>query len=86
MYKHMEVSKLRAYVTKWGNSLGVRIPASMAEEVQIENGTPVEIEVRDEMIVIRRQKFNLKELLAQITPENVHEEVSPGDPVGKEAW
>lgn len=77
---------MQTYVTKWGNSLGIRIPASMAEEVQIENGTPVEIEVRDEVILIRRKKYSLEQLLAQITPENLHQEVSSGGPVGNEAW
>ncbi|BCJ87770.1 AbrB/MazE/SpoVT family DNA-binding domain-containing protein [Effusibacillus dendaii] len=77
---------MQTYVTKWGNSLGIRIPASMAEQAHIENGTPIEIQIKDDMIIIRRQTYTLEELLAQITPENLHDEVNTSDPIGNEIW
>ncbi len=45
--------------------------------------------VGEDEIRIRRRKrrrFTLNELLAQITPENMHAEVPTGAPVGKEVW
>lgn len=31
-------------------------------------------------------EYSFDELLAQITPENIHEEIDFGPPVGKEFW
>ena len=36
-----------ATVSKWGNSLGVRIPSSIAEQLGISEGVPVELERLD---------------------------------------
>jgi antitoxin component of MazEF toxin-antitoxin module len=35
---------------------------------------------------VPRRKYTLAQLLAGVTPENVHAEVDFGRPVGKEAW
>lgn len=80
---------MRSQVSKWGNSLGVRIPRHLAEKIQIADGTVVNIEVEGENLVVRpakRRKYNLEELLEQITPENLHEEIDTGEPVGNEIW
>ena len=34
----------------------------------------------------RRTEYTLEELLAQITPENLHGETDWGPPVGRESW
>ena len=34
----------------------------------------------------RKRKYTLEELLAQVTPENIHPEIDFGPPVGKEVW
>lgn len=50
----------------------------------------VTIEVDGETLTIRKgervieQKYSLKEMLEQVTPENLHGEISSGPPVGKE--
>ena len=49
------------------------------------------MDVREESgrIVIEplpRNEYDLTELLKKITPENLHDEVDFGRPVGKEAW
>ena len=76
-------------VQKWGNSLGVRIPKSFATEAHVEAGSIVDISIGNGGLVIRpvrRRKYALRELLKGITPKNLHEEVSTGGPVGREAW
>jgi len=32
------------------------------------------------------EAFTLEELLAQVRPDNLHEEIESGTPVGKEIW
>ena len=76
-------------ISKWGNSLAVRIPASFAETVGLEEGTVVDLKVRaGQLIVIpaESQKYDLKQLVDQITPKNSHRLVDWGKPAGKETW
>jgi antitoxin MazE len=75
-------------VQKWGNSLAVRLPKALTDEIDIHSDSPVEIVVRDNAIILRPAKrtYNLDELLGGITPENLHGEHDFGDPVGKEEW
>jgi antitoxin MazE len=73
-------------VTKWGNSLGIRIPKPLAKKLKLKEGTPIEMDLKDDSIVIRRKRYDLETLLSQITPDNLHDEVSTGKPVGHEVW
>lgn len=73
-------------IQKWGNSLGIRIPATMAKQIGLSEGTPVDLEVFMDALVIRRKHQNLEMLLEQITPENLHHEVDTGEAMGDEAW
>ena len=76
-------------ISKWGNSLAVRIPAAFAETVGLEEGTVVEVKVRAGRLIIvptAARRYELRELIDQITPENSHELVDWGKPVGKEIW
>jgi antitoxin MazE len=76
-------------VTRWGNSLGIRIPAPIAKLVHLEEGTGVTFTVVDDALVIRpqkRKKYNLDDLLEGMTPDNFHAEIDMGVPVGNEIW
>jgi antitoxin MazE len=79
------ISKIR----KWGNSLGIRIPKSLAEDARVAEGTPVDIRVENGRLVIARQTpehVELDDLLDRVTPENLHGAVDTGPPVGREVW
>lgn len=74
-------------IQKWGNSLGVRIPGTIAKELNLQNGSQVEIIDEDgKIVILPHKKKSLAEKLAMITNENLHEEISTGSPTGKEAW
>lgn len=76
-------------ILKWGNSLGLRIPMSFAKDVGIEEGSAVDISLEGDRLVIRSvktAKYQLSELLSQVQKNNMHEEVSTGDAMGREAW
>jgi antitoxin MazE len=80
---------MRTVVRKWGNSLGVRIPSGMAADVQLVDGTEVEIVVADGRLVlapVRAPQVSLAELVAGITPENLHQAILDDAPRGSEAW
>ena len=79
---------MRTKIQKWGNSLALRIPKSFAEETQVEPGSTVDLSINDGTLVVRpvdTPRYRLDDLLAQITEENLHEEISTGSPVGREA-
>lgn len=74
-------------VQKWGNSIALRIPKAFAEEMQMTADTAVEIRLEEGRLVVTTvgaPQFSLDQLLAAITPENVHGAVDWGEPVGKE--
>jgi antitoxin MazE len=76
-------------VAKWGNSLAVRIPQHLAKEIELIAGGEVEIVTIDGNLVIKPKKqkqYSLDELIAGITPDNLHRSIEAGLPVGKEIW
>jgi antitoxin MazE len=80
---------MRAAVKKWGNSASVRIPAAVMQAARLDLDDPVDVREESGRIIIepeRRREYDLDDLVKAITPENLHEEVDFGRPVGKEAW
>jgi antitoxin MazE len=75
-------------LAKWGNSLGLRLPKSVALEAQVGEGDTVSVSVKNGVIVVRpsRPAYSLKQLVAKITPRNRNNESDWGTPVGDEAW
>ena len=79
--------RLRATVGKWGNSAAVRIPATLLAQANLTDKQAVDLVLSDGKITLEpvtKQELNLEDLLAQITPSNLHGEVEFGKPVGKE--
>jgi antitoxin MazE len=79
---------MRTIVKKWGNSASVRIPAAIMEAAHLKLDQTVDIREEGGCIVIepvRPGAYDLAQLLAGITPANLHAEVDLGGPVGKEA-
>ncbi len=80
---------MRTKIVKWGNSLGLRIPKSFAEEVRVAEGSVVDLSMEDGNLVVKVTKpleLDLDDLLAGITDENIHGEIDTGDSVGGEIW
>ncbi|WEK55981.1 MAG: AbrB/MazE/SpoVT family DNA-binding domain-containing protein [Candidatus Cohnella colombiensis] len=82
-------SKVRIVkVQKWGNSLGIRIPGPYAEQLDLKDGSEVELLLQNREVIIRPKvsKPTLEDLLSKITPENRHQEIDFGTSEGNEAW
>jgi antitoxin MazE len=69
---------------KWGNSVGVRLPKPMLEQLGLAEGAHVEVLVEGDHLVIRRQRLKLTDLLAQCRPENRPDPIDFGPPAGRE--
>ena len=80
---------MRVPVRKWGNSLALRIPKSVAEDSRIKQGSVVELSVvRGKLVVspVSTPRYALRQLLAALTKANRHPETDTGRPVGRESW
>jgi antitoxin MazE len=77
---------MRIKLTKWGNSLGIRLPKIFALQIGMTAGGEVEVDMRDDGIIISKPKESLDEMLRSITPDMLHGESDTGDAVGDEAW
>ena len=80
---------MRTKIQRWGNSLGLRIPKLLAEESGVYAGSEVELSVENGDLIVRPARsirYRLKDLLEEISDENLHGEVDTGEAVGREAW
>lgn len=80
---------MQTKIQKWGNSLGLRIPKSLAAEAQVEEGSTVDLAVEDGAVVVRplrARKYVLSELLGRVDRRNLHGEIRTGELLGRETW
>ena len=76
-------------ISKWGNSLAVRIPLAIAKQASLGEGDPVALTIAsDGGIVLRpaRRKYELADLVGRITRKNRHHETDWGPLQGQELW
>lgn len=64
---------MRTQISRWGNSLAVRLPKQVTDSIGLGEGAPVEIDVVDGVVTVAPAKpvYRLAELLARITPDNI---------------
>lgn len=73
-------------VQKWGNSLAIRIPRTLASQLDVTDGSSVELHVRENELVVRpvEKRLSLNELLKNCKPSQLHGETDFGPDVGRE--
>ena len=82
-----QVSATQA-IRRWGNSLGVRLPATIVREAHLLVDQQVDVMVVEEGILIRpaREHLSLKARLSRYRPmEAEATELMAWDPIGSEA-
>ncbi len=77
---------MEATLSKWGNSIGIRIPSLILKELQLEDGSAVVIEEDGKRIIISPKRPILEEYISKINENNIHKEIDSGFSVGNEAW
>lgn len=82
---------MQVRVSKWGNSLAVRLPKELAEKLNLKAGQAVDVELEDRVLTIQpvaRPRYpTLAELVAEakrLGPEHEPEIVDWGPDVGSE--
>ncbi|HEX4774352.1 MAG TPA: hypothetical protein VH234_02455 [Candidatus Saccharimonadales bacterium] len=75
-------------IQDWGNSKGIRLPKKMLAARPWQGVTDVTVSTAGNKIILTpttpSDSPTLDELLAAMTPENLHQAVDFGQPVGKE--
>ena len=64
---------MKTTLQKWGNSLAVRIPKTMANEIKLEQGDSVELDVTDGTLSVRPARPNIVFILLHEPPRSVLE-------------
>lgn len=84
----MEYQRMQGTISKWGNSLALRLPRHVADQVCLVEGATVEIEIDDGSLRVTpsRPKFKLSELLDGEPRRDNHAEVDWGGAQGDEVW
>jgi antitoxin MazE len=80
---------MRATVQRWVNSLAIRIPKAMADQAGLRLNGHVDLSLKGGKVVVAPEPeptFTLEELLAKVTPRNLHTEWDTGSRVGMEGW
>ena len=80
---------MQTKIQRWGNSLAVRIPKLLAEQVGLGKGGLVDLEADAGVLHLRPVTplaYTLDALLAGVTDDNRHSEADTGASVGEEAW
>jgi antitoxin MazE len=75
-------------IAQWGNSLGVRLPQAIAQQIGLKAGTVITISTEGDKIVLSpaKPKYTLQELLKNVKSEQQHDEIDWGEPQGEEVW
>jgi len=78
---------MKTNVAKWGNSLAVRLPKDLVEEVRLTEGSQVDIKVEAGNLVLRpaQPRYKLEQLLTGINPKAMREAWKWGLEKGREA-
>ena len=77
---------MTATIQKWGNSLALRIPLAVAKQIHVQEGDPVTLKVSAAGLTVKPapKRLSLDDLLAQVTPENLHPATEWGADAGRE--
>ncbi|MEO6824471.1 MAG: AbrB/MazE/SpoVT family DNA-binding domain-containing protein [Nitrosospira sp.] len=76
-------------IKQWGNSLGVRLPASVAREAHLHIDQRVRISVEGGQVIITPvidAPLTLEQRLAHFDPARHGGEVMASQPIGAERW
>jgi antitoxin MazE len=63
---------MKARVSRWGNSLAIRLPKAAVARLQVREGQLVDLVIKGDSLLIRPKwpRYTLEELVAAMRPEN----------------
>ncbi len=65
---------MKTSVQKWGNSLGLRIPAAVARSLDLKVESKIDLQIEEGRIILtpqrKKKQYELSALLELVTPDN----------------
>lgn len=77
---------MQTNVQKWGNSLGIRIPSRIAQQLHLHAGSPINLEIDNGRLILEPPQYDLNTMLDAITPKNQHHLLLEDPSKGAEEW
>ena len=79
------------HITKWGNSLGFRIPRGIAESMNIRAGDILELTPAEDGLLVKKavprgNRYALADILDSFPSADAHAAIDFGNPQGEEVW
>jgi antitoxin MazE len=77
---------MEVQLSKWGNSLGLRLPRALAQQIGASEGQKVNIVADGARLIIEpiAPAFSLQDLLVNMTPESMRAAFDWGEDEGRE--
>jgi len=77
---------VQVLVSKWGNSLGVRLPKTLAAEIGVTEGQKVDVRAEGGRIIVEpvRAPLTWAKMLENTSPDELREAWDWGEDVGRE--
>lgn len=77
---------MQVLLSRWGNSLGLRVPREVATRLGLTEGSRVEIAVRGNQLVVStdRPVYRLEDILKNVTPKSLRQAFDWGPDAGRE--
>lgn len=86
----MDTNETRVRIERWGDSLAVKIPQSMIDSGKLMQDSLINLRLEEGALHIKPEDdiphYDLEQLLAGMTRDQVHPEIDTGPPIGKEIW
>lgn len=81
----------QVHITKWGNSLGFRIPRGIADSLDIQAGDTLELAPADGGLLLKKapgkgKRYALADILDSFAPSSAYVAIDFGPPQGEEVW
>ena len=80
---------MKVKLSRWGNSLAIRIPSPVAEQADLQEGVAIDISALPDgglRLMPINETPTIAELVANITDDNRHQESDWDEAVGNETW
>lgn len=77
---------MHVQISKWGNSLGLRLPRSLAHQIGVVEGQKVSVTAEGAKLIIEAvpTRYRLENILVNMTPDAMRAAFDWGDDVGRE--
>lgn len=77
---------MKTNLARWGNSLAVRLPKDVTEELHLSEGAALDIRIEGGVLLLRpaSPRYELKDLLRGVTRERMRKAWSWGPDKGRE--